>query len=103
MWGYNPDYHSETRLNQSTRLNISTAQFNANNLQPFFRRTYLEDLQKNKPEIFVDATARNQFPALNDPEKYRHEVIPEIRDFVAANYTLFEEIDGVRIYKWREN
>jgi hypothetical protein len=103
VWGYNPDYHSETRLNQSTRLNISTAQFNANNLQPFFRRTYLEDLQKNKPEIFVDATARNQFPALNDPEKYRHEVIPEIRDFVAANYTLFEEIDGVRIYKRREN
>ncbi len=102
VWGYNPDYHSETRLNQSTRLNISTAQFNANNLQPFFRHTYLEDLQKNKPEIFVDATARNQFPALNDPEKYRHEVIPEIRDFVAANYTLFEEIDGVRIYRWKE-
>jgi hypothetical protein len=102
VWGYNPDYHSETRLNQSTRLNISTAQFNANNLQPFFRRTYLEDLQKNKPEIFVDATARNQFPALNDPEKFRHEVIPEIRDFVAANYTLLEDIDGVRIYKWKE-
>jgi len=101
VWGYNPDYHSETKLNQSTRLNISTAQFNNNNLQSFFRRTYLEDLKKNKPEVFVDATARNQFPALNDPDKYRHEVVPEVRDFVAANYELFDEIDGVRIYKWR--
>jgi hypothetical protein len=35
-------------------------------------------------------------------EEHGHEVIPEIRDFVAANYTLFEEIDGVRIYKWKE-
>jgi hypothetical protein len=102
VWGYNPDYHSETKLNQSTRLNISTGLFTNNYLQDFFRKTYLEDLQKNKPEIFVDATARNQFPALNDPEKYRHEVIPEIRDFVAENYTLIEEIDGVRIYKWKE-
>jgi hypothetical protein len=35
-------------------------------------------------------------------EEHGHEQIPEIRDFVAANYTLFEEIDGVRIYKWNE-
>jgi len=102
VWGYNPDYHTETKLTQSTRLSISSGIFNQNNLQSFFQETYVKDILQAKPEIFVDATATNQFPALNDPLKYRHEVIPEIRDFVALNYTLFDTIDGVRIYRWKQ-
>jgi hypothetical protein len=99
VWGYNPNYYTETGLVQATRLSISSAQFNDNSLKPFFRRTYLEDLQRNRPGVFVDATAVNQFPALNDPEKFRHEVVPEVRDFVAQNYQLVENIEGVRIYR----
>jgi hypothetical protein len=33
---------------------------------------------------------------------FGHDKIPEIQDFVAANYILFEGNDGVRIYKWKE-
>lgn len=99
VWGYNPNYHTETGLVQATRLSISSAQFNENSLKEFFRQTYLDDLRRNRPGVFVDATAKNQFPALNDPEKFRHEVVPGVRDFVAQNYRLVDDVDGVRIYR----
>lgn len=101
IWGYNPDYHTETKYLQSTRLNISTAQFNPRNrtLEQFFRETYLEDLQKNSPLVFVDATAPDQFPSMNNPEKYRHEVIPALKDFIADNYDMLQEVNGVRIFR----
>jgi len=103
VWGYNPNYHTETGLKQATRLCISSAQFNENSLKGFFRETYLEDLQHNRPGVFVDATSENQFPALNDPKRFRHELVPGVRDFVARNYKLAEDIDGVRIYRFMAN
>jgi len=48
---------------------------------------------KHMPILFVMMTKR---------EEHGYEKIPEIRDFVAANYTLLEEIDGVRICKGKE-
>ena len=102
VWGYNPTYYSETGMVQATRLSTSGALFNENSLKPFFLRTYIDDLQRNRPLVFVDAVAPDQFVMMTKREEHGHEVIPEIRDFVAANYTLFEEIDGVRIYKWKE-
>jgi hypothetical protein len=87
---------------QATRLSTSGALFNENPLKPFFLATYSDDLQRNRPLVFVDAVAPDQFVMMTKREEHGHEVIPEIRDFVAANYNLFEEIDGVRIYKWKE-
>jgi len=102
VWGYNPTYYSETGMVQATRLSTSGALFNENPLKPFFLRTYIDDLQRNRPLVFVDAVAPDQFVMMTKRKEHGHEVIPEIRDFVAANYNLFEEIDGVRIYKWKE-
>ena len=102
VWGYNPTYYSETGMVQATRLSTSGALFNENPLKPFFLATYSDDLQRNRPLVFVDAVAPDQFVMMTKREEHGHEVIPEIRDFVAANYNLFEEIDGVRIYKWKE-
>lgn len=39
VWGYNPNYNVETGLKQSTRLSISSPQFNENSMQEFFRAT----------------------------------------------------------------
>ena len=102
VWGYNPTYYSETGMVQATRLSTSGALFNENPLKPFFLATYIDDLQRNRPLVFVDAVAPDQFVMMTKREEHGHEKIPEIRDFVAVNYTLFEEIDGVRIYKWKE-
>jgi hypothetical protein len=102
VWGYYPNYYSETGLVQATRLCTSGALFNDNSLKRFFIATYLHDLERSKPKVFVDAVAPEKFVMMTKREEHGHEQIPEIRDFVAANYTLFEEIDGVRIYKWKE-
>jgi hypothetical protein len=102
VWGYNPTYYSETGLVQATRLSTSSALFNDNPLRPFFLGSYLEDLRRNRPKVFVDAVAPEQFVMMTKREEHGHEVVPEVRDFVASNYELFEEIEGVRIYLWRE-
>jgi hypothetical protein len=102
VWGYNPTLYTETGLLQATRLSTSSGLFNDNALRSFFLATYIDDLQRNRPLVFVDAVAPDQFVMMTKREEHGHEKIPEIRDFVAANYTLFEEIDGVRIYKWKE-
>jgi hypothetical protein len=102
VWGYNPTYYSETGMVQATRLSTSGALFNENPLKPFFLRTYIDDLQRNRPLVFVDAVAPDQFVMMTKREEHGHEQVPEVRDFVAENYTLIEEIDGVRIYKWKE-
>lgn len=103
VWGYNPTYYSETGMVQATRLSTSSALFNDNPLRPFFLRTYVEDLQRHRPVVFVDAVAPEQFVMMTKREEHGHEVVLEVRDFVAANYELFDEINGVRIYRWREN
>ncbi|MFM8365108.1 MAG: hypothetical protein ACKOAS_08145, partial [Verrucomicrobiota bacterium] len=103
VWGYNPTYYSETGMVQATRLSTSSALFNDNPLRPFFLRTYVEDLQRHRPVVFVDAVAPEQFVMMTKREEHGHEVVPEVRDFVASNYELFDEIKGVRIYRWREN
>lgn len=99
VWGYTPTYYTQTGLIQATRLSVSSPQFNNNELQNFFRTTYLEDLNQTQPSVFVDAVAIDQSLVMTEKEKHGHEQIPEIKDFVQTNYTLFAEIDGIRIYR----
>ncbi len=99
IWGYNPVYHTETGLLQATRLATSSALFNQNHLLPFFRKTYMEDLKKNSPSVFVDAVAPGQFLMMTERDVFGHEQLPELKGFVETNYSLFKEINGVRIYE----
>jgi hypothetical protein len=99
IWGYNPTYYSETGMVQATRLSTSGGLIGNHPLRPFFLLTYLHDLTKNKPSVFVDAVAPDQFVIMTSREEHGHEVVPEVREFVAAHYELFDEIKGVRIYR----
>jgi hypothetical protein len=101
IWGYNPTYYSETGMVQATRLSTSGGLIGNHPLRPFFLLTYLHDLTKNKPSVFVDAVAPDQFVIMTSREELGHEVVPEVREFVAAHYELFDEIKGVRIYRWK--
>lgn len=101
VWGYNPTYYSETGMVQATRLSTSGGLIGNNPLRSFFLVTYLHDLTKNKPSVFVDAVAPDQFIIMTSREEHGHEVVPEVREFVAAYYELFDEIKGVRIYRWK--
>ena len=102
VWGYAPEYHVETGFRQATRLSTSSAIFNDNHLREFFLNTYLDDLKKNQPGIFVDAITEGSF-FMNDPATQAHENIPEIAAYVAENYELARDIRGVRIYRRTTN
>lgn len=99
IWGYNPVYYRETGMLSATRLSTSSALFDFNKLQPFFLSRYLEDLEKHRPIIFVDAVAPDQFVIMNDREKHGFEKIAPIKEFVEKNYDFVEEIDGVRFFR----
>jgi hypothetical protein len=101
VWGYNPTYYSETGMVQATRLSTSGGLIGNHPLRSFFLVTYLHDLTKNKPSVFVDAVAPDQFVIMTSREEHGHEVVPEVREFVAAHYELLDEIKGVRIYRWK--
>ncbi|MEI6490936.1 MAG: hypothetical protein WCO94_00185 [Verrucomicrobiota bacterium] len=98
VWGYMPYYYIETGLRQATRLSTSSAMFNDNPLRPFFVATYLEDLKRNRPDVFVDAVAPGSF-MMNVPEQQAFERIPEVADYIRANYSLAREVNGIRIFR----
>lgn len=103
VWGYNPVYYRETRMPSATRLSTSSALFDENSMRDFFRREYFSDLVKNPPAVFVDAVAPGQFVMMNDRDKFGFENIAEIAEFVRSRYDLVTEIDGVRIFRLKEN
>ena len=101
VWGYNPTYYSETGMLQATRLSTSGGLIGNHPLRSMFLATYLDDLRKNQPSVFVDAVAPEQFVIMTKREDHGHEAVPEVREFVVANYDLFAEIEGVRVYRWK--
>jgi hypothetical protein len=72
--------------------------FNDNPLQPFFVSTYIEDLKRNKPDVFVDAVAPGSF-MMSVPGQHAFERIPEVADYIRANYSLSRDVNGVRIFR----
>jgi hypothetical protein len=98
VWGYMPYYYIDTGLKQATRLSTSSAMFNDNPLRSFFVATYLEDLKRNRPDVFVDAVAPGSF-MMNVPEQHAFERIPEVADYIRANYSLAREVNGIRIFR----
>lgn len=96
MWGFEPRYYIESRLLQGTREAHSYNQ-TFNNMQgEYFRERYIQDLESNKPEVFIDVSSPGKF--LYDSEKTRHEMFPLIKNYIEQNYYLVEIVDGVRIF-----
>ncbi len=97
VWGWNPAYHIETELAQGTGDNeIYRVLTPAPRRQEHLDK-YIDDLNRSKPPVFVDQITdhSNWF---NDPDRYKHERIAQLRDFVARNYQLVSTIDQERIY-----
>lgn len=99
VWGYNPVYYTETEMLSATRLSTSSSIFIDSKLKGFYLDTYLSDLQKNMPSVFVDAVAPGQFLLMNNREEFGIENVPEINNFIRSNYNLVGELDGVRFFK----
>ncbi|MGD0208337.1 MAG: hypothetical protein ABSC89_12090 [Verrucomicrobiota bacterium] len=63
----------------------------------YFENLYITDLAKNKPPVFVDAVAPQDF-AFHDRRRHGYETFPPLAAFIDSNYHSITEVDGVRIF-----
>lgn len=97
VWGWVPELYVDTGLVQATRDGNCFWQISPNTLQPYYIRRFVNDLANSKAKLFVDAVSPKMF-AFHDRKTQGYESFPEVKKFVQENYTLIDEITGVRIY-----
>jgi virulence-associated protein VapD len=100
IWGFANRYYVETGLLQGAREATPFYQIVDGTQQDYYLNRYLDDLKRNKPTLFVDATGRNSI-YLQDL-KYRHENYMQIKNFVTKHYELVASIEDVRIFRIRK-
>jgi hypothetical protein len=96
IWGWNAALYVQTGMNPGTRYGDCYHQLKKSGLQEYYLNTYLKDLQKNKPAIFVDAITPDAYE-FNSSE-YKHQNFSVISNYVKANYKKAEEVDGIEIF-----
>src|SRR5438045_4079865 len=97
IWGYMPMFWVETGLTQATRDAETSHQIEPHEYQNYYRDRFLRDLLRSQPRIFIDAVGPGSF-VYQDRNELAHETFPELRDYLANNYQLLRDVDGIRIY-----
>ncbi|SDF76813.1 hypothetical protein SAMN04487996_112142 [Dyadobacter soli] len=69
-------------------------------LIPHWTRDFVEDMEENKPKIFVEA----MIPEYSERGHLflPHDKVPVVREYVQRHYRLVKELDGVRIFHRRD-
>lgn len=69
-------------------------------LVPNWTRDFLEDMEENKPKIFVEA----MIPEYSERGHLflPHDKVPVVREYVRRHYRFVRELDGVRIFHRKE-
>ncbi|MFY8217159.1 MAG: hypothetical protein ACOVMP_11240 [Chthoniobacterales bacterium] len=98
VWGWMPYYHVYTGMVQSHRLSICTQLFDFNERLRFYRKAFLDDLNKIKPEWVVDAVAPGSFH-YTERETHGIQTFPRFEEILYRDYKQVDEVDGVRIYQ----
>ena len=97
IWGWMNNYYVETGLLIAAReAHTGAAMLDSVVNQLYFLRHFAQELEKRKPEIFLDAVAKKSFFFYD--EKYRHENFPAVRRVVDKYYTQVGDFGGVRVF-----
>ncbi len=97
VWGWDCQYHVETQMPQGVNENHCIRTAMKHPLQETYYKRYLRDLKRSAPPVFVDAiTAKTLW--MSDPARYGHQNYPELSQYIADNYQLKANIEGVRVY-----
>jgi hypothetical protein len=97
MWGWEPNLYVETGLAQATREAHSAFEIATTPLQSFYVNRYLGDMNRRKPEWFVDAVGTGGF-MYTDRALYGHEMHPGLQRLVASDYEFVGEFENERVY-----
>jgi hypothetical protein len=101
IWGWSSHVYVETGLRQATRAGVVTRLIDPSPYKQFYRDRYLADLQKNRPEWFLDSVGPNSTQYVS--REFEHErQFPELAAVVRRDYVLAEQIDDARLYRRRD-
>jgi hypothetical protein len=97
LWGWLNSAFVEAGLPQGTRDTVSQWCILDLPQQDYYRATYLADLQRNRPELFVDAVGPGS-PFFNDRATQAHEIFPELAAYIRQHYQLVVDLQLARVY-----
>ena len=63
----------------------------------YFRNLFIQDLERNRPPVFVDAVSPQSF-TFQDRNLFGYETFPALAALVDSQYRLIIEVDGARIF-----
>lgn len=99
VWGYKPAYFVETGMLQGTMENVSYYQLRQTPLKRYYTKRFLRDLERTKPEVFLDVIGPQTWDEFNDRAIYGHERYRRIHEYISQHYELVSDVEGVRVYK----
>jgi hypothetical protein len=69
-------------------------------LIPYWTRDFMDDMEENKPELFIDA----MIPVYSERGHLllSHDQVRKVNEYIQKKYQLIEQFDGVRIFKRRK-
>lgn len=87
IWGWTPRYFAESQTRSATRDTVSYFLLVESPHRSRFRDTYLNDIMKSKPKIFVDTatdiTNDSRFPPI---DFRRHNSFSKLNEYIGENY-----------------
>ncbi len=99
IWGWSPQYAAETGTPLGTRDSHTQWAIDPNPLRDYFRQRYLRDMETIQPQLFLEAVGPQCFH-YTDREQSGIACFPELDLYIARNYRLAAEIDGMRLFVW---
>jgi hypothetical protein len=97
IWGWASEYSAETGTPLGTRDSISQFLILPGPLQNYYRQRYLQDMENNRPELFLEATGPANF-AFVDTALDGINSFPQLAKLIFERYRVYREIDGMRLF-----
>lgn len=97
LWGYAPEIYAETGLPQATRDSDTFWCIQPSPARDTYRDTYLEDLQRSRPAVFLDAVGPGS-PFYQNRKLLGYNSFPALGAYVDANYVQVADVAEFRIF-----
>jgi hypothetical protein len=101
VWGWRNDYYIQAQMPQGTAENHPVRCMIAGPLRATYRSRYLNDLNRTRPPVFVDALEKTRL-AMVDTDQQPYENYAPLRAYIATHYQLTDSLDNNRIYVRRD-
>ncbi|WP_247232443.1 hypothetical protein [Telluribacter sp. SYSU D00476] len=100
IWGWADRLYVRSHRPAGYRYPQSVHLFLKSSLFTFRKKTFLEDIDKNKPLLFVDVlNSEVREYSTKDFLMKPHYYIRDVRNYVRKHYRLISTINGIKIYK----